>query len=377
MSEHDPAATSAPRITPEQRTGLLELGWNDALEADFLRLASPDTRPARVASVERGGFFVVEDAAAIDAPTLARLEGTELDSTAQPAVGDWVALIVREGTPGITEVLPRKSALLRRASGRQGRAQVVVCNLDYLFIVTAIGFNLNLSRLERYLIGSLAADIAPVIVINKIDRVHDRTEIDALINDLGIEVPVHFTCALEPGGIDQLKPYLTPGTSLALVGSSGVGKSTLANRILQTDRLATGEVRHTDDRGRHTTTRRELWRAPSGALIIDTPGMREFGLWDAREGVAKLFPEIHAATEACHFRDCAHVDEPGCGLLAALDDETIDEARYQRYLRALEELAETEALAAESTERLNARRERGKQNKLRTRKGSRRKHWDR
>lgn len=377
MTEHDPTANAALRVTPEQREGLLELGWNDTLEADFLRLASPDTRPARVASVERGGFFVVENAAAIDAPTLARLEGTELDSTAQPAVGDWVALVVREGTPGITAVLPRRSALLRRASGRQGRAQVVVCNLDYLFIVTAIGFDLNLGRLERYLIGSLAADIAPVIVINKIDREHDRAEIDALLKELGIDVPVLFTCALEPGGIDTLEPYLRPGSSVALVGSSGVGKSTLANRILQTDRLATGDVRHTDDRGRHTTTRRELWRAPGGALIIDTPGMREFGLWDARDGVAKLFPEIHAAAESCHFRDCTHVDEPGCGLLAALDDEAIDEDRYARYLRALEELAETEALAAESTERLNARRERGKQNKLRTRKGSRRKHWDR
>ena len=284
----------------------------------------------------------------------------ESDPVDHPAVGDWVAAELRpDGSGTIHAVLRRRSKFSRKeASGPSDRAreQVVAANVDTVFLVTALGRDLNTRRIERYLTMAWESAAAPVIVLTKTDLRPDHTAELAAVEAVAFGVPVHATSAVTGDGLDQLEPYLGGGWTVALLGSSGVGKSTLVNRLAGHDVLATREVR-ADERGRHTTTHRELVPLPSGALLLDTPGMRELQLWDASDGLEQAFADVAELAAQCRFADCSHRAEPGCAVRAALADGRLARERWESYEKLQREL---EALAVRQDARLRseARKER-------------------
>jgi ribosome biogenesis GTPase len=260
-------------------------------------------------------------------------------------VGDWVVVEARpdEGTATITAVLPRRSALARTA-GESGRrtgadAQVLAANIDVVFVVAGLDDDLNLARLERYLAVAWSSGAMPVILLNKADL---DEEVDAhrlAVEAIAPGVDVLAISARNGRGLDDVHSRLVAGTTAIVIGSSGVGKSTLLNALLGESRQETAAVREDDSRGRHTTVTRELVRLPDGALLIDTPGLRSLSVAGADEGMADAFADIHELAAACRFRDCRHESEPGCAVTAAVEAGALDEARLERYHKLEREVA--------------------------------------
>ncbi len=250
----------------------------------------------------------------------------------EPVVGDWVALRTRRDRTVIAAVLPRRSAFRRRAAGRATASQVIVANVDIALLLMGLDDDFNPRRLERYLALAHASGARPVVVLNKRDLAADLARSLADVRAIAPGVPVHAISAKHDDGLDALAPYLQPAVTLALLGSSGVGKSTLLNCLLGHDRQRTAEVRRTDGKGKHTTTARELIALASGALLIDTPGMRELGMWDdAEEGLDMAFADISALAAACRFSDCRHASEPGCAVRDAIATGALDPARLTSF----------------------------------------------
>jgi ribosome biogenesis GTPase / thiamine phosphate phosphatase len=258
-----------------------------------------------------------------------------------PVVGDWV-LVAGAGAADraiIHARLPRRSTVSRKAAGRAGGEQVIAANVDTLFVVTAFAGDLNPRRLERYLIAVWDAGATPVVVVNKSDLADGIEEAVAGLRTRLAFVDVVAVSALNDGGLEPLRPYLAAGTTVALIGSSGVGKSTIVNRLVGRDRQQVTSVSETDGKGRHTTTARELIALPEGALLVDTPGMRELQPWAGDEAVDGAFEDIAAAAVHCRFADCTHTTEPECGVLAAVADGTVARDRLDNYRKLLRELA--------------------------------------
>ncbi len=258
----------------------------------------------------------------------------------RPAVGDWVALGSggRRGPRQIEAILPRTSVFVRKVAGAAVREQVVAANLDVVFVVTDAGPDFNVRRLERYLAATWSSGATPVIVINKIDLATDLEATLDAVRKIALGVDVLSVSAIDGTGQDALESYLAPRKTVALLGSSGVGKSTLVNRLIGREKMATAAIRESDGRGRHTTSHRELLRLPSGALIIDTPGMRELGLWDADDGLAETFADIASIASECRFRDCTHGAEPGCAVRQAVEGGDLDHARVESFKGLKKEL---------------------------------------
>ncbi|HVP48944.1 MAG TPA: ribosome small subunit-dependent GTPase A [Bryobacteraceae bacterium] len=286
--------------------------------------------PARVALADRELFVVwtANGDREVAAGGRLRYEGSDW-----PAVGDWVAL---EGGTRIASVLPRRTAFSRKEPGRATREQVIAANIDVLFVVAGLDDDFNLRRLERYLLMARESGARPVVVLNKADLRADAAKAAAETERLG--APVAVISALDGSGVATLEQHIAAGETAALTGSSGVGKSTLLNRLLGSDRQCVQEVRESDSRGRHTTVRRELFLAPNGWLIIDTPGLRELQLWAGAESVDAAFADIAELARECRFRDCRHQGEPGC----AVAESGIDEARLASYAKLLREAAHFE-----------------------------------
>ena len=315
---------------------LAELGWNDFFARAFAPYAAEGYLPGRVTLELKGHCEVTGDFGA----KLGQCSGKFVDRAATaaqfPAIGDWVAVSPQAGEDNrvhIHAVLPRRTRFSRQAAGHDIVEQVVAANIDTVFLVSALDGNHHLHRLERYLAAAWASGAQPVILLNKSDLGTETGEMEAEISTVAPQVPVFVVSAHTRRGLKALAPYLQPGMTIALLGSSGVGKSTLINRLVGENRQETQEVRDSDHKGAHTTTQRELLLTPGGVIVIDTPGMREIQPWDAGFEVDAAFADVAALAAACKFRDCSHSVEPGCAILAALADGTLDPARWASYQR--------------------------------------------
>lgn len=276
-----------------------------------------------------------EDGQEIFATLAGRLRYETSNREDLPAVGDFVR--VRDSV--IEEVLPRRTVFLRRAPGETVEAQVIAANIDTVFVVSGLDGDFNPRRLERYFATARASGANCAIVLNKADLCEDLAGRLRQVRGIAPGADVVTISALHGDGIEALRPYLVPGETVAFVGSSGAGKSTLINRLLGRDRQSTGAVRETDSRGRHTTTHRELLETPGGALLIDTPGLRQLQPWAGEDDVDGAFPEIEELAGRCRFRDCAHAGEAGCAVEAAIADGSLDFDRFSNYRKMRKEAA--------------------------------------
>lgn len=330
---------------------LAELGWDDALAAQFEPWAGrADVLPGRVAIEFNHNYRVYVDGGEVEAVAAGRLKHHASERAELPAVGDWVAVRKRpdEDRGSIQAVLPRRSRFSRRAAGNVTGEQVVAANVDVVFIVMGLEADFNTRRLERYLLLARESGASPVILLTKPDLGADVPAQAAEVAAIAGDLPVHVLSPRFNEGLDQVRRYLGVGRTAALLGSSGVGKSTIINRLVGTDLRRTREVRESDSRGRHTTSHRELVKLPDGGLIIDTPGMRELQLWDVSEAVRETFEDLEALAEGCHFTDCRHRGEPRCAVKAAVESGRLDAGRLESYLKLQDELKH---LAAEQDER--------------------------
>jgi len=314
---------------------LSTLGWDEFFENAFEPYERAGLIPGRVAVRHHGPVELYTERGRLGGIPAGRLED------GLPAVGDWVAARPLEGERKalIEAVLPRRSAFTRKEAGSRTAEQIVAANVDAVFLVSAFGRDLNPRRIERYLTGAWESGASPVIVLNKLDVAVDADVEAAPIEAVALGVPVLRLSAETGEGLDALDEHLGPGRTAALLGSSGVGKSTLVNRLAGAELLATAAVRADDERGRHTTTRRELVVLPQDrGLLLDTPGLRELQLWAEEDSLDTTFSEISELAARCRFNDCAHEGEPGCAVRAALDNGSLASDRFESYQKLKREL---------------------------------------
>ena len=317
-------------------------GWSDELQQDFAPHQAAGLMPGRVILQQRGYYGLATATGELRAEISGKL-AREAQAGGYPAVGDWVAASAGEaGGPAIIHhVLPRRTAFVRKAVS--GGMQVIAANVDVAFLTASLNADLNPRRLERYLASAWQSGAAPVVLLTKADLCADVAGVVAEIRGIARDAPIHAISSLTGEGLEALMTYLTAGRTAVLVGSSGAGKSTLANALVGSERMATQAIRESDGQGRHTTSHRELILLPGGGLLLDTPGMRELGLWDSEEGLAATFEDIEALAGACKFGDCSHSNEPGCAVRAALEAGELDEARWRSYQKLRRELAHLES----------------------------------
>ena len=316
-------------------------GWDEFFAQSFAPFVCEGYSAGRVAVQHKSQYELYTEYGELSGETTGRMQYDARSRKDLPVVGDWVVIRAREqeGKATIYDILPRKSRFSRKAAGTKTEEQIVAANIDTVFLVMGLDGNFNLRRLERYLVLAWESGADPVIVLNKADLCDDIEQKVREVQSVVLGVPVVVMSAIEDRGLDQVLGRIKPGTTGALLGSSGVGKSTIVNHLLGKELLKTREVRRTDDRGRQTTTRRELIVLPSGGLLMDTPGMRELQLWGGDEGILDAFQDIAELAERCPYRDCRHGPEPDCAVQQALRDGTLDAARFASYEKLQKEIA--------------------------------------
>ena len=336
---------------------LIEYGWTPEVATRLQDVLGPDTYPGRVVRVDRGSCLVITEEESVDAAAASALEGGGV------AVGDWVAVRGddRSGRM-IVATAERTSAIVRRdPSPSNNRDQVLAANLDNAFILYRLDRKLRMAVLERYLVLIWDSGAAPVIVLSKADLV-SPDERDATIREVersAAGVPVIALSSITGAGTEDLRQFTQPGSSVAVVGESGVGKSTLVNRLVGAELLDTGPTRAGDGKGRHTTSHREMVPIGDGAVLIDTPGLRSVGLAVAGEGIGNVFGDVEDLFQYCKFRDCSHDSEPGCAVQAAIEHGVLDARRFESYQKLLQEqerIAQRKAAVAKRAERNRSRR---------------------
>lgn len=325
-------------------TDLATYGWNPTLADQFAPYSAEGLIPGRIAREHTHIYNVLTSLGEVRARVTGRFRHDARGRQDFPAVGDWVALQAEEGAreAQIHALLGRRSKFSRKVAGNTVEEQVVAANVDTIFLVSALDRDFNLRRLERYLVVGRESQARPVIVLNKAELSDDVGAAVAEVTVIADDVPVHAVSCMQHKGLDALHQYLRPGETVALLGSSGVGKSTIINRLLGEERQRTRDVRQGDRRGRHTTTHRELIVMPDGGLMIDTPGLRELQLWDTDEGIRETFDDIETLAASCFFRDCQHQDEPQCAVKDAVQNGRMASehlANYHKLKRELSSLA--------------------------------------
>jgi len=344
---------------PSTETLLHPLGWDDGWEADFADHRAAGLAPARVAIQHRGAYDLIGEKGELRASAATRL----FKSDELPAVGDWVG--VDPATNLVEVVLDRRTSISRKEVWNAVREQVLAANIDVAFLVQALPLDFNVRRLERYLAMAWESGAQPVVLLTKTDLVDDVTPYLDEIEAVTLGSCQALACSARTGqGLDRLRPLLEPNLTAVLLGSSGVGKSTIVNALAGAELLETQEVREGDHRGRHTTTHRELIVLPGGGVILDTPGIRELYLWDA--DLEQTFGDVEELARRCRFSDCNHDREPGCAIREALADGSLPAERWQSYVKLQREL---EALEARRNHLL--RQERVREYKIRERQSRR------
>lgn len=323
---------------------LEDLGWTSSWEESFKQKAAPGLVPARVAATYTHLFRLLTGSDECLASVSGRFRHEARGPEDYPTTGDFVA-IDRPGESDratIHSVLPRRSAFSRRAAGKHSAEQVVAANVDTVFLLAGLDGDFNPRRVERAMVLAFESGASPVIVLNKADVCSEVEPLRAKMELVAAGAPVHVISAATGDGVAALMAHIRRGETVALLGSSGVGKSTLVNRLLGYERQRTLAVRESDDKGRHTTTHRELIPLPSGALLIDTPGLREIQLWAGDQSLEEAFEDVAAIAQACRFRDCGHSNEPGCAVRAAVEDGRLAADRLRSHEKLARELAHLE-----------------------------------
>ena len=318
---------------------LLHLGWSDYFQKAFDSLERASLSPARIIRQNKHQYIIHNGEKTLSATLLGRLLYESEDSSTLPAVGDWVCIEqFDEDQSIIHEMLPRFGAFFRKEAGHVTRKQVIAANIDIAFLVSGLDHDFNVRRIERYLVQVSSSGAQPVILLNKADLRNDIDSVIQSVKEVAGGVSVIPVSAKEDAGFGKIRSFIQEGTTVAFIGSSGVGKSSIANVLLERDIQQIGAVREDDSRGRHTTSYRELLLLPTGGVIIDTPGLRELQLWGDEEDLQAVFNEIDQLAEQCKFRDCQHDGEPGCAVLQALEEGELAEERLDSYKKLRREL---------------------------------------
>ena len=311
---------------------LKNLGWNSSFAKAFESIGIPDVIPARIGIEHNHLYRVLTGKRELLAETTGHLRHMASGPDTLPAVGDWVAIRISDDSHAkICAILPRRSCFSRKAASNPTNRQIVAANVDIVFLVSGLDRNFSPRRVERYLVAAAESGAEPVIVLNKTDLCDAVDDAVKAIRVITQSVPIHTTSSLEPHGLNKLTMYLAHGRTVAFLGSSGVGKSTIINFLLGSNRQETQSVRKRDQRGRHTTVHRELMVRSKGGVIIDTPGMRELQLWDSDHALETAFDDIDVLTQTCRFRDCRHQTEPGCAVRQAVLDGQLTADRLNHY----------------------------------------------
>ncbi len=324
------------------RMHLKDLGFDSWFENKAKEILEPDCVPARVISVSRDAYQILNERGECAARLAGRIRFGARSSMDFPCVGDWVGVQYHNSGASavIQALLPRKTFLRRKCAGKDVDFQMIAANMDIAFIVQAFRTDFNLRRLDRYLVMVNEGHVSPVFILNKSDLVppDEHESILEEIRQSGIRVSTLAISAVTGAGLHEFRQFVKPGYTYCLLGSSGVGKSTLINRLIGRELLTTREVSGTGE-GRHATASRQLHVLDQGAMLIDTPGMRELGLLGAEDGFGASFEDIRILADLCRYKDCRHISEPGCAVLAAVQDGTLDESRYRNYQKLMKESA--------------------------------------
>jgi ribosome biogenesis GTPase / thiamine phosphate phosphatase len=329
---------------------LSDLGLTNELSAWLTNNNSSDFTVGRVTQEHRERYVVSTGDNEYDAEITGNLRFSANSRADFPAVGDWVMMTLYDsGQAIIYKILPRRSVLARQAVGKTGEIQIISANIDVAFVIQAINNNFNINRLERYLTICYSANIEPVLVISKIDLATDKIILDTIadLEKRDKKVKYILISNLTLKGLDQIISYIQKGKTYCVVGSSGVGKSTLINNLLKKNILKTGEISNSTNKGRHISDHRELFVLNSGGIIIDTPGMKELGMTDNAGGITTTFQEIYDTSRRCKFPDCNHINETGCAVIEALENGIIDKDSYDNFRKIQQEQERFQTTVAE------------------------------